>query len=93
MVDNNDINIELAMSVQKEASLKELFDHTHYTPLETNDSCLLDGRSAIKYIDSENIFIESKSELYRFGRNGSFKNRIGKRDWDRKNMFTPDSYR
>ncbi len=79
MVDNNNINIELAMTVQKEASLDELFDNTQYTPLETDDSCLLDGRSAIKYIDSDNIFIESKFELYRFGRNGNFINRIGKK--------------
>lgn len=79
MVDNNNIKIELAMAVQKEASLIELFDNAHYTPLETNDSCLLDGRSAIKYIDSDNILIESKFELYRFGRNGKFINRIGKK--------------
>ena len=79
MVDGNSINIERAMTVQKEAPLNELFDNAHYTPLETNDSCLLDGRSSIKYIDSENILIESKFELYRFGRSGSFMNRIGRK--------------
>ena len=89
MVDNNNIKIELAMTVQKEASLKELFEHTHYTPLETNDSCLLDGRSAIKYIDSENILIESKSELYRFGRDGRFMNRIGKKGLGPKEYVYP----
>lgn len=79
MVDHDHINIELAMTVQKEASLDELFNNIQCTPLETNDSCLLDGRVTIKYIDGENILVESGSELYRFGRNGKFINRIGQK--------------
>lgn len=49
-----------------------------YVALETNDSLLLGGNLIIKYMDSENIIVESDRSLYRFDKDGRFLNRIGR---------------
>lgn len=77
VVEGSDVDIRQAMLVERVSSFDQLFDSIGYIPLETNDTVLLGGRAVIKYVDDENIFIESESELYRFDISGKFLNRIG----------------
>ena len=50
-----------------------------FIPLETNDSLLLGGNTIVKYVDQDNIIVESLQTLYRFDRQGKFLNRIGRK--------------
>jgi len=74
---NDSINIQKQLSKTVICDLSNFADSISYIILETNDNCLLPANSSILYIDSKDVFIRGGNYLYRFDRNGKFKNRIG----------------
>lgn len=79
--DDNGSYIDMASFIGEEVSndIDEIGMTMQFIPLETNDSLLLYGNSIIKYMDADNIIIESGRTLYRFDGNGRFLNKIGRR--------------
>ena len=75
---NDSINIKNQLSKTTICDLSDFADSISYIILETSNDCLLPANSSILYIDSNDVFIRGGNYLYRFDRNGKFKNRIGK---------------
>lgn len=58
-------------------SISEMGYNINIVPLETSDSCLLKGNAHIIYVSQSDIFISDSKKIYRFGKDGKFKNTIG----------------
>ena len=78
MQTNNDtIDIQEQFSKTTICDLNNFTDSISNIILETNDDCLLPEISAILYIDNKDVFVAGGNYVYRFDRNGKFKNKIG----------------
>lgn len=74
-----ELNLEVAMKMEKRILLSELSDSLECVFLETNDSSLLGNRAYLLYANRENLFIKSGNVVYRFDQEGRFLNKIGQR--------------
>jgi hypothetical protein len=77
-VNKDTINIASQLSKTIIGKVSDFADSVSYIILETTDKCLLPEYSLVEYIDEQNIFVRGGHILYRFDRNGAFKNRIGR---------------
>lgn len=74
----NYINIKNQLFNTTTCKLSYLSDSISYIILETNNNCLLPANSSILHIDEKDVFIRGGNYLYRFDREGLYKNKIGK---------------
>jgi hypothetical protein len=73
------IDIEGQIKSEKRIKLSRIADSISYVFLETKDECLLSNTNSIIHIDSQDIFIYSDNNIYRFSNSGLFLNKIGNR--------------
>lgn len=61
----------------KNLSISDMDYNIEIIPLETTDSCLLNGNAHIIYASNTDVLISDGRKIFRFDENGNFKNSIG----------------
>ena len=79
----NEHRIDVYTATQNKAdvlNVSQIAEDIEFLPLETTDECLLgDGIRNLVVTQSDIIIFDGEEVCYRFGRNGKFKNRIGRK--------------
>lgn len=79
----NEHRIDVYTATQNKANVlnvSQIAEDIEFLPLETTDECLLgDGIRNLVVSQSDIIIFDGEEVCYRFGRNGKFKNRIGRK--------------
>ena len=79
----NEHRIDVYSATQNKAevlNVSQIAEDIEFLPLETTDECLLgDGMRNLVVAKNDIIIYDGEEVCYRFGRNGKFKNRIGRK--------------
>ena len=82
-ITGNEHRIDVYSAIQNKTdvlNVSQIAEDIEFLPLETTDECLLgDGIRNLVVTQSDILIFDGEEVCYRFGRNGKFKNRIGRK--------------